>query len=126
MIRLFIVIGIVGVVLLGYMATYGQGPDYQMSPSVSLLKKFEAEGVVPAANDVSENEEVEHWIFEVPPEDEIQLAKAIKDMGNMSGMNMSGMNMEGDGAMEMEADAKPAMKMKLNPDGTMMDGRCGR
>jgi len=75
MIRLFIGIGIVGTVLLAFMSTYGQGPDYQMAPKVSLLKQFEAQGVVPNANDLSENEEVEHEIFEVPPEDEEQLGR---------------------------------------------------
>jgi len=106
MIRLFTIAGILLVVLASYLATYGQGPDFQMPPSSSLLKQFEAAGVVPAANDVVENEEVEHGIFEVPEEDEKQLEMA---MSNMEGMDMSGMNMSGEGAM----------KMKLNPDGTM-------
>ncbi len=110
MIRLFIAAGVVGVFLVGYLTTYGQGPEYQMSPSVSLLKKFEADGVVPGANDLTENEEVEHDIFDVPPEDEVQLRKVM----SMGGMNMGGMQMEGDAAdrTPMGDDGKRAMKME--------------
>ncbi len=109
MIRLFIIIGVVGVVGLGYFTTYGQGPDFQMTPQASLTTKFEKEGLIPNVNELSENEELEHDIFEVPPEDEKQLEMAMESMGSMPGMNMGGMKMDDN-----------APKMKLNPDGTMM------
>ncbi|MCF6320544.1 MAG: multicopper oxidase domain-containing protein [Rhizobiaceae bacterium] len=146
MIRLFTVIGILGVVIATYLATFGQGRDFQMPPKMSLMETFEAQGLLPNANAVTENEEIEHDIFDVPPEDEEQLKMA---MANMDGMDMGGMDMGEDGAMKMkvnpdgsmavdadgnmimEPDDKtamkmdedkkdePAMKMKLNADGTM-------
>jgi len=106
MMRLFTFIGILIVALATYLSTYGQGPDFQMPPKMSLLETFEAQGLIPNANAVVENEELEHDIFEVPPEDKKQLEMA---MSNMEGMDMSGMEMEENGAM----------KMKVNPDGTM-------
>jgi len=119
MIRLFIIIGVVTVLAVTYLATFGQGRDFQMPPRISLLEKFEAEGLVPNANALTENEEVEHETFEVPPEDEKQLAMVMENMANMdmSGMNMDGMTMEG--MSNMEGEEKPAMKMKLNADGSM-------
>jgi len=139
MIRLFIVVGFVGVAFASYLATYGQGPDYQMSPSVSLLEQFEADGVVPSANDLVENDEVEHGIFEVPPEDERQLEMAMS-MGGM-GMNMGGMNMgagdattmtmgaDGQATMAMDGDAAKDMPMDMAKDSdatTMTMGTDGR
>ncbi len=116
MIRLFIVVGIVGVALVSYMATLGQGPEYQMAPAVSLLVKFEADGVVPAANDLVENEEVEHDIFDVPPQDEVELKKIMAMGGmNMGGMKMDGMKMGGEAAKKMprgSAGGQMAMKME--------------
>ncbi len=92
MIRLFIVVGIVGTVLVSYLATYGQGPEFQLPPAVSLLTKFEAEGVVPAADELVENEEAEAGIFERPAEDDEQLRNA---------MSMNGMNMDSGGTTNM-------------------------
>ena len=124
MIKLFVFIGIAGVSLATYLATVGQGPDYQMSPSTSLYVKFQKEGLMPDANAVVENDEVEHGIFEVPEEDERQLKMA---MSNMDGMNMGGMKMEGDDAMKMDGDSTMKMPMadeakttmKMEGDGTM-------
>jgi uncharacterized cupredoxin-like copper-binding protein len=125
MIRLFIVIGIVGVALASYLATFGQGPDYQMSQAASLLKEFEAKGLIPAANDVVENEEVEHGVFDVPPEDEVELKKAM----SMGGMKMDGMKMDGaddknmpmaeGGKMPAKMESETAEKMPMNADGKM-------
>jgi len=84
MIRLFIIVGIVGVTLASYLATFGQGPDYQMSQATSLLEEFEAKGLIPAANDVVENEAAEEGIFDLPPQDKVELKKA----SSMGGMNM--------------------------------------
>ncbi len=112
MIRLFILIGFVGVGGLSYLATIGQGPDYQMAPSASLLDGFQTAGLIPGPNDLVENEEVEHGIFEVPPRDEVELKKAMSMP--MEGMNMPGMKMPGDSGgmkMPMDADGKTTMKM---------------
>ncbi|GMQ76069.1 MAG: hypothetical protein BMS9Abin01_1333 [Gammaproteobacteria bacterium] len=99
MIRLFVLIGIVGGLLITYLATFAMAPEFQLAPAVSLLKKFEADGVIPGPNAVFENEEVEHGIFEVPAEDERQLEKAEA---------MAGMKMDGDGAMKMGSGLKIA------------------
>jgi len=87
MIRLFVWIGIVGGLAITYLATFGMSPEFQLAPAQSQLVKFRAEGLVPDANALTENEEAEHGIFEVPPEDEQQLELAMS-MGGMSGMNM--------------------------------------
>ncbi len=121
MIKLFIVIGITGVSLATYLATIGQEPDFQMAPSSSLYTKFQKEGLMPDANAVGENDEVEHDIFEVPEEDERQLKMAMSNMEgmDMGGMKMDGMKMDGEGSMKMPMadDAKTAMKME--GEGTM-------
>ncbi len=106
MIRLFIIVGIVGVTLASYLATFGQGPDYQMSQATSLLEEFEAKGLIPAANDVVENEAAEEGIFDLPPQDKIELKKAA----SMSGMKMP-MAMDSETPMNMDSDATKKMPM---------------
>ncbi len=107
MIRFFLLLGLFGGSVVIYLATYGVGPETQLPPAVSQLVKFEADGVMPSANNVEDNEEVDHSIFEIPAEDEEQLKAA---MASMSGMHMPGMKMDG---MKMDG-----MKM----DGMKMDG----
>jgi uncharacterized cupredoxin-like copper-binding protein len=108
MIRLFVLTGALGTVLVALLVVFGGAPEFQMAPHASLLKAFEAEGVVPAPSAIVENEEVEHGIFEVPPEDERQLEKAEA----MDGMSMPGMKMDGDQAARTDGDAAmPGMKM---------------
>jgi uncharacterized cupredoxin-like copper-binding protein len=108
MIRLFVLTGALGTVLVALLVVFGVAPEFQMAPHASLLKAFEAEGVVPAPSAIVENEEVEHGIFEVPPEDERQLEKAEA----MDGMSMPGMKMDGDQAARTDGDAAmPGMKM---------------
>jgi len=146
MIRLFILAGTALTVVASYLTVY-QTTEYQAAPMESQLVKFQSEGLSPDPNAVTENEEVEHEIFEVPAEDARQLEMAMAQGGMaMGGMNMGGMNMDDantpkmklnpdgtmmsnpDGSMVMEGDEQPAMnmaqdaapKMKLNPDGTMM------
>ena len=81
MIRLFVLIGIVGGGAITYLATYGVGPERQLPPAVSQLVKFEAAGLVPGANAMTENEEIEHDIFDLPPEDEAQLEMVLAGGG---------------------------------------------
>lgn len=102
MIRLFVLIGIVGGSLIVYLTTFAVSPEFQLPPAVSLLKKFEADGVIPGPNAVSENEQVEHGIFEVPPEDERQLDKVEAT---------AGMKMESGGAMKMDGESKGGLKI---------------
>ena len=110
MIRFFLLLGLFGGSVVIYLATYGVGPETQLPPAVSQLVKFEADGVMPSANNVEDNEEVDHSIFEIPAEDEEQLKAA---MASMSGMHMPGMKMDGmkmDG-MKMDGMKMPAMDM---------------
>ncbi len=142
MIRIFVLVGIVGGLAIGFLTIFALGPTSQLPPSESLLVGFRAQGFVPQSVDLNEDEAVEHEIFGVPPEDETELAKAkTAMMSSMPGMKMEGekkpamnmkmegekkpaMNMKMEGekkpAMKMEGEKKPTMKMKLNPDGTMM------
>jgi len=123
MIRIFVSVGIVGGLAIAYLAIFAVGPTSQLPPSESLLVGFRAQGFVPKSVDLVEDESVEHEIFGVPEEDEVELAKAKATMAKMPGMKMDGKKMEGKEpktVMKMEDGEKPAMKMKLNPDGTMM------
>jgi len=109
MIRFFLLLGLFGGSVVIYLATYGVGPETQLPPAVSQLVKFEADGVMPSANNVEDNEEVDHSIFEIPAEDEEQLKAA---MASMSGMHMPGMKMP---AMDMPGMKMPAMHdMKMD------------
>jgi len=110
MIKIFVWVGIVGGLAIGYLTIFALGPTSQLPPSESLLTGFRAEGFIPKSVNLSEDDDVEHEIFGVPPEDEAELKKAMAAMDVMPGMNMDG--------METQGDAAP--KMKLNPDGTMM------
>lgn len=113
MIRLFILIGIVGGALIIYLAVFAVPPASQLSPAASLLVKFEADGVVPEANAVVENEEVEHGIFEVPPEDARQLKMA---------MSAGGMNMGSDDETATKMDGAEKMDDAAKMDDGAMDG----
>jgi hypothetical protein len=132
MIRLFVPFGIVGVLLVAFLATYAMAPEFQMTPTVSLLEEFQAKGVTPDPNAVVENEEVEHSIFDVPEEDRARMAAAQQAMGSMEGTagieGMSGMQMDGDAmkpegeaAMQMDGDAmKPEGEATMQMDGDAM------
>ena len=103
MIRLFLLIGIVGGGAILWLATFGMGPEMQQPPAVSQLEKFRAAGLLPPPEALSENEEMEHGIFELPPEDEERL-EALLAEGGMAGMKM-------DGTEKMPSDAGDAMEM---------------
>jgi len=119
MIRLFVSIGTIGVIALLYLVM-NVGPERQLPPQVSLLKGFQEEGILPDPNGMTENEELEHDIFEVPPMDAVMLAAALEEFGDMSGMDMSGeqgaMDMGEGSTMEM-AEGDTMMTM---PDGSVM------
>lgn len=110
MIRLFVLIGVIGGTAIAYLATYGVGPEAQLPPEITQLAMFEEEGLVPNANDLEENTELEHDVFEVPEEDAVYLAAALEEM---SGMDMSGTEMaEGTTeAMDMSNSDDTAMNM---------------
>ena len=127
MIRLFVLVGIVGVSLISYLVVFEALPETQLPPAKSLLTEFQALGVVPDPNAVVPNEELGHEIFQVPEEDGIHLAAAEEAMGSMAGMEgMSGMKMDGDAAMKPEGEASMPMDgdaMKPHAETTMpMEG----
>ena len=120
MIRLFVLVGIVGVSLISYLVVFEALPETQLPPAKSLLTEFQALGVVPDPNAVVPNEELGHEIFQVPEEDGIHLAAAEEAMGSMAGMEgMSGMKMDGDAAMKPKGEASMPMDgdaMKLHAE----------
>ncbi len=144
MIKLFVLLGVGGVLVVGYLTTFGVAPEAQLPPTVSQLVKFEAEGYVPGANDLVENPEVGHGVFDVPEEDEEQLKIAMENMDmdmagmdmaageSMEGMDMSGSAAEGDSmagmdmsGTETEGDSMAGMNMSSTEGATMdmdMDG----
>jgi uncharacterized cupredoxin-like copper-binding protein len=115
MIRLFVLVGIAGGVLITYLAVFAVAPESQLAPAVSLLVKFEADGVVPKANAIVENEEMEHGIFDVPAEDARQLEMAM----SMSGMSMGSDSTE---TMPMSDEGKTAIDMGSGGTDTTKDG----
>ncbi|MCF6320778.1 MAG: multicopper oxidase domain-containing protein [Rhizobiaceae bacterium] len=118
MIRLFVLVGIVGGLLIAYLATFAVGPISQLPPPESLLTGFRAEGFVPKSVNLAEDDSVEHDIFEVPEEDARQLKMAQAAMSDMPGMKMEDMKTESNGAPKMKLN--PDGTMKTNPDGSMV------
>ena len=109
-----------GLVLLGgtaYFIVVETPPTVQAAPAVGEYARLREEGIIPEG-DMEENEEIEHDVFGVPPEDEamIEAAAANMDMGDMDmgdggAMDMgedAQMDMDGDGAMDMAVADMPA------------------
>ncbi len=138
MIRMFVVVGTIGVLAISYNTVFLAGPETQVTPSKSLLAGFQAQGFVPAPGEVSLSEEIGHDVFAVPKEDARQLQMAMKSMPGMKmeggdhakegmkmkdmpGMKMEGMKMESMPGMKMEGmkmESMPGMKM----EGMKMEG----
>ena len=117
MIRVFVLVGAIGVLAIFYLTVFAVGPISQTPPSKSLLAGFRAEGIIPASVNLEEDETAEEAeVFDIPPEDAVMLEYALAAMGSMSGMDMSGMDMSG---MKMDGDADMAMAM--DEDGETMD-----
>ena len=119
MIRLFILIGVVGVAGITYLSTFGVGPEFQLPPAKSQLEVFREEGFIADANAITENERVEELgIFELAPGDEAELEKAIEAMGNM---DMGGMNMDQGGGdmanMNMDQGGGDMANMNMDQSG---------
>ena len=136
MIRVFVLAGIVGGLAIAYVSIFMLGPIAQLAPPETLLTGYRALGAVPQSVNLAEDESVEHDIFGVPEEDEVQLAIAMEALGDMGDMNMGGdgaamdmgaddnaaMDMEGDGtAADMAADDNAAMDMEGDGTATAMD-----
>ena len=114
-----------GLILLGGTAWFTvvvQPPAVQQVPLAGETARLQEEGILPVGP-LEENEEVEHSIFEVPPEDEEMLEAAMANM-DMGGMDMSGMDMSDDGTMQMgdgsmQMDGDGGMDMDMDGDGVM-------
>ncbi len=120
MIRIFVIVGSVGLLVIAYLTTFAVGPITQMPPPESLLTNFRAKGFVPTSVNLEEDERAEEaHVFEVPERDAVELKKINDGGGAMAGMNMPGMKMDGgDGAPKMALN--PDGTMKTNPDGSMV------
>ena len=105
---------IAGLLLLGGTAYFVVGqkpPTVQAAPVASNVTVLQTAGLLPTGP-LAENEEIEHDIFGVPPEDEVMLERATAN-AEAGGMNMGGMNM----TPEAGTAAPGTMTM---PDGTTM------
>jgi hypothetical protein len=119
---------LLGLLLLGgtaYFVVVQQPPAFQLPPGVSEITRLQDEGIL-AKGPLDENEEIEHEVFGVPPEDEEMLELALADM-DMGGMDMSGMDMSdgttmdmGEGTtMDMTEGGAPVLDMDMDGDGVM-------
>ena len=110
---------IAGLLLLGSTAYFIVGqkpPTVQLTPVASNVTVLQTAGLLPTGP-LAENEEIEHDIFGVPPEDEVMLERATAN-AEAGGMNMGGMNM---GGMNMTPEAGAAAPGTMTmPDGTTM------
>ena len=91
-----------GLLLLGGTAYFVVGrtpPTVQAAPFMSNVTMLHEEGLLPVGP-LAEDEEVEHDVFEVPPQDEVMLEAAIANM-DMSGMDMGNMDMAAPDATDM-------------------------
>ena len=117
-----------GLLLLGGTAYFVVGrtpPTVQAAPFMSNVTMLQEEGLLPVGP-LAEDEEVEHDVFEVPPQDEVMLEAAIANM-DMSGMDMGNMDMAAPDATDMgdmaaDTPAEPDMgNMDMGtPDATDM------
>jgi len=115
--RMFLIFGLILLGGTGYFIVVQTPPTVQAAPAVGEIVRLREEGIFPE-DIMSENEEIEHDVFGVPPEDEEMIEAAMGDM-DMQGMDMSG----GDGAMDMAADGEMDMaadgEMDMAADGEM-------
>jgi len=91
-----------GLLLLGGTAYFVVGrtpPTVQAATFMSNVTMLQEEGLLPVGP-LAEDEEVEHDVFEVPPQDEVMLEAAIANM-DMSGMDMGNMDMAAPDATDM-------------------------
>ena len=122
--RLFLIFGLILLGGTGYFIVVQTPPTVQATPMIGEIERIREEGLLPAGI-MSENEEIEHDIFGVPPEDEAMIEAAMENM-DMGGMDMAAdgeMDMAADGEMDMAADGEMDMaadgEMDMAADGEM-------
>mgnify|MGYP003118041376 CR=1 FL=1 len=114
--RLFLIIGLILLGGTGYFIVVQTPPTVQATPAVGEIVRLREEGILPEGI-MFENEEIEHDIFGVPPEDEAMIEAAMANMDmDMGGMDMGGMDMGGDGDMDMAADGDMDMAADVDMD----------
>jgi len=111
--RIFLLLGVLLLGGTGYFVVVQTPPTFQDPPRVSEITGLQEEGILPSGP-LSENEEVEHDVFDVPAKDEEMLEEAMANM-DMGGMNMDGMDMgamsTGSGELDMDMDGDGVMDM---------------
>jgi len=118
--RLFLLFGLVLLGGTGWFIVVETPPTVQAAPVVGEYARLREEGIIPEG-DMFENEDIEHDIFEVPPEDEAMIEAAAENM-DMGDMDMAEADMAEDGAMEMaEADMAEDGAMEM-PQADMAEG----
>ena len=111
--RLFLIFGLILLGGTGYFIVVQTPPTVQATPMIGEIERIREEGLLPEGI-MSENEEIEHEVFGVPPEDEAMIEAAMENM-DMGDMDMGGMDMGADGEMDMAADGE----MDMGADGEM-------
>ena len=106
--RMFLVIGLILLGGTGYFIVVQTPPNVQAAPAVGDIERLREEGIFPEGV-MFEDEEIEHDIFGVPPEDEAMIEAAMENM-DMGGMNMAeGETMDmGEGDEEHAEDSEAA------------------
>jgi uncharacterized cupredoxin-like copper-binding protein len=118
--RLFLLFGLVLLGGTAYFIVIETPPTVQVPPAVGEYARLREEGIIPEGI-LSENEEVEHDVFGVPPEDEEMIAAATENM-DMGGMDMGDgatMNMDMGDDAQMDMAEGTTMDMDMDGDGTM-------
>ena len=127
--RMFLIFGLILLGGTGYFIVVQTPPTVQAAPVVGDLARLREEGIFPE-DIMFENEEVEHDVFGVPPEDEAMIEAAMENMDMNMDMGADGeMDMGADGEMDMAADGEMDMgadgEMDMAADGEMDMGTDG-
>ncbi len=123
MIRLFLVVGVVGGLVIAYLTTFGVGRIAQLPPPESLLTGFRAEGIVPASASLAIDETAEEvGVFTVPKTDEAHLEAAKAAAGSM---DMGGMKMGAQQSGTMDAGKSDGGSMDMAGSGSAQTGASG-
>jgi len=97
--RFYLVVGLILLGGTGYFIVVQTPPTVQAAPVVGDVSRLREEGLLPEGT-MFENEEIEHDIFGVPPEDEAMIEAAMENM-DMGGMDMGSMDMGSNATMDM-------------------------
>ncbi len=130
--RVYLIFGLILLGATGWFIVGSPPPTVQLPPTAGDFARLREEGILPE-EEMEENENIEHDIFGVPPEDEAMIEAASEgmdmDMGSMDmgdgttmdmgdGTTAMNMDMDGDGVMDMAAEDMPATTAMDMGDGT--------